>query len=72
MLTVGQLKELLKDVPDDTKVAIYLEARGGRGYDVYTGKYITCVETAPYDGNGVIEEYIEQTGGALVLSDWKI
>lgn len=72
MLTVGKLKEILKDVPDNTEVVIHLDSKGGRAYEVYMGKHITETEKAPYDGNGLIEVCIGQAGGVLVLSDWKI
>ena len=72
MLTVGKLKEILKDVPDNTEVVMHLESKGGRAHEIYMGKHITDAEEAPYDGNCLIEVCIGQTGGVLVLSDWKI
>ena len=68
MLTVGKLKELLKNVSDNTEVVMYLEIKDG-AYEIASGKYITSLEKAPYDGNGLIEICISQTNGVFVLSD---
>ena len=68
MLTVGKLKELLKSVPDNTEVIMYLETKDG-AYEITSGKHITNLEKAPYDGNGLIEVCIGQTNGVFVLSD---
>ena len=68
MLTVGKLKELLKNVSDNTEVVMYLEIKDG-AYEIASGKYITSLEKAPYDGNGLIEICINQTNGVFILSD---
>lgn len=68
MLTVGELKQLLKKVPDNTEVVMYFEVKDG-AYETASGKHITDFEKAPYDGNGLIEVCIGQTGGVFVLSD---
>ena len=68
MLTVGELKQFLKKVPDNTEVVMYFEAKDG-AYEITSGKYITDFEKAPYDGNGLIEVCIGQTGGVFILSD---
>ena len=68
MLTVGKLKELLKDVSDNTEVVMYLEIKDG-AYEITSGKHITSLEEAPYDGNGLIEVCIGQTSEVFVLSD---
>ena len=68
MLTVGELKELLKNGSDDTEVVMYLEIKDG-AYEVTSGKHITSLEKAPYDGNGLIEICISQANGVFVLSD---
>ena len=68
MLTVGKLKELLENVPDNTEVLMLLEVKDG-AYEVAFGKYFINPEETPYDGNGLIEVCINQTGGVFVLSD---
>lgn len=68
MLTVGKLKELLEKVPNSTEVLMHSEVRDC-AYEITFGKYITDFEEAPYDGNGLIEVCIGQTGGVFVLSD---
>ena len=47
---------------------MYFEVKDG-AYETASGKYITDFEKAPYDGNGLIEVCIGQTGGVFVLSD---
>ena len=68
MLTVGKLKELLENVPNSTEVLMHSEVRDC-AYEITFGKHITNFEEAPYDGNGLIEVCIGQTGGVFVLSD---
>lgn len=68
MLTVGNLKQFLKKVPDNTEVVMHFEVKDG-AYEIASGKYITNFKEAPYDGNGLIEVCINQTGGVFILSD---
>ena len=68
MLTVGKLKELLENVPNNTEVLMHSEVRD-RAYEITFGKHITNFEEAPYDGNGLIEICISQANGVFVLSD---
>ena len=68
MLTVGRLKEILERVPDNTEVLMHSEVKDC-AYEISFEKYITSSEEAPYDGNGLIELCIGQTGGVFVLSD---
>lgn len=68
MLTVSELKQFLKKVPDNTEVVMHFEVKDG-AYEVVSGRYITDFKKAPYDGNGLIEVCIGQTGGVFILSD---
>lgn len=70
MLTVKDLKEILANAPDNAPVLIHIEVKDN-AYEGHTAKYITNEADGPYDGNGYIEDAINTSGGAIVISDWK-
>jgi hypothetical protein len=70
MLTVKDLQEILKNVPDDTPVLTHIDVQDS-AYIVRDAKYITDKDDGPYDDNGCIKHAVVNYGGVVVISNWK-
>jgi hypothetical protein len=70
MLIAKDLKEILKNVPDDAPIIIHIEVKDN-AYEGHTAKYITDASDGPYDGNCCIDDAVAAHGSAVVISDWK-
>jgi len=81
-MTVKKLRKMLENIPDDAEILMHLEARGGRAFETYMGRYIAVEENVseevleelriPYDGNCLIKDKARTPQGVFVISDWKI